>query len=799
VTLRALASLEEGLDDLRAESDVNIPDLGGFLGRPEAGLSAGGNLVVTGASGTGLAFASEMQGRIGEAAIDTLTLRGSLQGSVFRLDTLRLRSGILRADGGGRMALRGDPGETEGSDLTISATTVDLSPLGPLFGLPELAARSGGGELHVTGPGGNPSLATSLDLGPWRMGKLSGDTAHVKASYDPDEVTLAMWLQAPQGRGAIDVALRADPRPEEARGILERLDISAPESTWALDAPVPFTWKDGPRIDGFLLRSPGQGRISIDGSIDPLGEQDLTLRLAEASFSGVAKFLGLESLTLMADGQMHLTGPAASPDAEGDLSLVLAVNGDPATSMEARFSLTLLSRAFDISWARALFPDGTVAALGGVLSAEARATGPVDQLDFEGRVGLSDGMIRLPASGTRFQEINLSAEFRNHEVQIVEASVSSGPGSADIQGRLALRGFGLEEMDLTARLDRFLAWNTPTLSATLRGNVSLRGTIQEPLLAGTLDLEGSKVGLDDFSSGTEVEAVELTDEDYRMLEDYFGYQTQRKETGPTNLVEGFGLDLSLSFDRDVWVNRSRQPRVSLEIRGELEVTKEPHGDLQAVGTIETLPGRSYFRQFGRRFSVQEGELTLTGDPSEFSFRMDAQWEVPSYSNPDEAEVVVNLEVSGTTESLELTLSSDPDMDEADIVSYLATGRPQSALASSGADPSALDIPGLGTSIATGALAGVLEGYASDAVDLDVVEIKVDPVKGTILIAGRYVSPNLYLGFRQPVTFSENNKKTRIENQASEVELEYRWFRWLTMNVQGGASEIRLFLRARYAY
>ena len=102
-------------------------------------------------------------------------------------------------------------------------------------------------------------------------------------------------------------------------------------------------------------------------------------------------------------------------------------------------------------------------------------------------------------------------------------------------------------------------------------------------------------------------------------------------------------------------------------------------------------------------------------------------------------------------------------------------------------------------MAMGAMANVLEGLASEAVELDVVEVQVDPVQGTVLIAGRYVSPDLYLGFRQPVTFGQDNNRTRTQNQESEFELEYRWFRWLTMNVQGGASELRLFLKARYAY
>jgi len=335
------------------------------------------------------------------------------------------------------------------------------------------------------------------------------------------------------------------------------------------------------------------------------------------------------------------------------------------------------------------------------------------------------------------------------------------------------------------------------VTATLTGGLSLRGSAGEPLLTGNLVLEGSKIGLDNVSSGSEVRAVELTEEDYQMLEDYFGYSPRRREAKPSELLNRLGMELSLSFDRDVWVTRSRKPRISVEVRGELDIEKDSMGELRAIGTVETLPERSYFREFGRRFSVQEGELILNGDPAQFSFRMDSQWEVPSHSNPEEAEVVINLLVEGDAESLELTLSSDPEMDDADIISYLAVGKPQSDLASSGND--APDMSSLGASMAFGAVAGALEEFAGDAADLDVVEIRVDPVKGTTLIAGRYVSANLYLGLRQPVIFSESSRRDGSQNQNSEVELEYRWFPWLTLNFQGGSAERRVFLRARYAY
>jgi len=418
----------------------------------------------------------------------------------------------------------------------------------------------------------------------------------------------------------------------------------------------------------------------------------------------------------------------------------------------------------------------------------------MDQPVLDGRISLEEGFVHISDLGATYEEINLSAELKGQEARITQGRLASGSGTAEIQGVIAFERLRPHGLDLTAQPENFLAVSSPSTDATLSGELYLRGSVREPQLGGDLNLDGSKIWLDALSLGSDVQAVELTEEDYQMLEDYFGYRVAEGDEDPSEFVERLALDLVVHADQDVWINRSGKLSVALEVMGDLELKKDPLGDFRVIGTVETLPERSYFRQFGRRFAVQEGELTLTGDPSEFALHMDAQWEVPSHSNPDEAEVVVNLGVDGSAEDLELTLSSEPTMDEADIVSYLATGKPQSSLSSEDADAA-----GLGASMAMGAMAGFVEGLATEATALDVVEVQVDPVRGTILIAGRYVSPNLYLGFRQPVTFSESNKRTRTQNQESEVELEYRWFRWLTMNIRGGASEIGLFLRGRYAH
>jgi translocation and assembly module TamB len=845
VSLQGLAALGRGLEEVRIEGDIDLADLGTFIDRTETDLSARGKVGATWTPENGLVFSSDLEGRIGEASIDTFSVSGSFEDSALRLDTLRVVSDLLRANGGGSLALGEGRGRAAEWDLSVTADLLDLSALAPLVGLEELSTESGRIEFEAKGPPGDPSLEAFLELGPWLINGVSGDSAVIRAHRGSDEITLASQIQALRGRGSLDMALRANPGPDEKRGTLERLNISVPEAEWSLESQVPFSWKSGLQVDDLALAS-HQGRISLDGRLDRRGTQDLTLTFEQATLTGVLRLFGLGDVDLLAHGRIALTGAADSPVAEGELQLDLAVPEGGSVSADTRFSLvdsrlamdiqaldragapltlegtlpmafslapvedtaspassladqdsvdlTIRTQTFDISWVGALIPGGAIEVTAGQLSVDARASGPVDQPVLEGRIGLENGQVRFAALGTAYEDIDLSAELRDQSIRIGRARLTSGPGTAEIQGIIAVEGFRPQDLDLTARTDRFLAANTPTVGATITGDLNLRGSIQEPRVAGNLNLEGSELRLDDISLGSEVQAVELTEEDYRMLEDYFGYRIEERGGGSSDFVERLGLDLVVSFGQDVWINRSGKLRVALEVRGDLELEKDPMGDYRVIGTVETLPERSYFRQFGRRFSVQEGELTLTGDPAEFLLHMDAQWEVPSHSNPDEAEVVVNLGVDGDAESLELTLSSEPTMDEADIVSYLATGKPQSALASLEDDASSL-----AASMAMGAMAGVLEGMASEAVKLDVMEVQLDPVRGTTLIAGRYVSPNLYLGFRQPVTFSEGSSRTRTENQESEVELEYRWFQWLTVNVRGGASELGLFLRARYVH
>jgi hypothetical protein len=95
--------------------------------------------------------------------------------------------------------------------------------------------------------------------------------------------------------------------------------------------------------------------------------------------------------------------------------------------------------------------------------------------------------------------------------------------------------------------------------------------------------------------------------------------------------------------------------------------------------------------------------------------------------------------------------------------------------------------------------GFAEEAAQEAIGLDVLQVRFDALQGATLVAGRYVDPQLYVGFRQPLQYKESNSPSSSVQTTTSVELEYAIYQWLLLNLQGETSKVRSFIRARHAY
>ena len=613
-----------------------------------------------------------------------------------------------------------------------------------------------------------------------------------------------------------------------------------------------ITYDEEYRVNNLLLYSEDQ-QIAVDGVIDPDGEQNLVLTIESFRIGGVADLLDYEGLDGTLNGYLDLTGPAAAPRIEGRLDLgivsrsrpagdltvqvgydslrlhldalvthkngsTLAVDGylpvdlsiapaDSATigegvqleagqvSGRSRVSFTAKADSFAIGWINPFLDDETIDDLDGRLTADIAVTGTLDNPELDGALRLSDGRFRLPEFGVTYRDLQAQAVLERNQLQLSQATLRSGSGEAVADGTVSFANLTLGEFDINARLKDFRAVASDEYHATVSGNLQLNGSTRAPVVTGNLEVVSADVYLENIAAG-DIEVVKLTERDLRMLEEQFGYRVGEEDTTTFDFYEAMEMNLNVELERDTWLRQSQNPEMAIQLTGRLSVQKQPAADPQMFGTIEVLSQRSYINQFGRRFNITNGNITFNGPAANFVMDVEAEYQVRSRQNAGQPEATIILSLSGRLENLELELNSDPPgMENTDILSYIATGRPAGQTFQLGGG-----LLAGGADLAASQIANIVEGVAAQELGLDVMEIQQSGLRGAELIAGKYVSPKLFVGVSQPVTFTST---ARDPNQsganATEITLEYEIIDWLLLRFSGGRTSLQGNLLWEYAY
>jgi len=624
---------------------------------------------------------------------------------------------------------------------------------------------------------------------------------------------------------------------------LDSLSVDLPTRRWRLARPVTVRWGD--RIDpGGLELAAGSSRIALGGHLDRSGTQDLTIRLDSVPLAGFADLAGIQRLEGVLDGSLDVGGPASDvtlagrldariggttgavtlrpaeggglgvdvawTDAQGDPLRVVGTvpfpvaltRGAPAPSTPGAVALDISARSFSLGWVTPFLGPLGVERFDAALTADGRLQGTLDQPSLTGSASLAGGRVEIPRQGVAYADVHGDLEFAGDHVHIPSLTATS-EGTAEVSGDIALAPLKRPGFDLKVHARRFQVVDNAWTRLRTTGDLTLSGDLGAPVVGGSVQLEATDIYLDQLGQGVSVRPVELTAEDYRMLESYFGYRPPSSMATPADPLLPWSIHLSLDIGNDVWVRRRTQPELRVQVDGSLDVRKQPGDSIQLFGTVESLAERSYVEQFGRRFSITSGSVTFNGSPMDWRVSAEATYDVPSSRDPRASEAVITMDVSGGPDDLRLTLGSQPAMENADILSYLATGQPAASAMELGSPGSgaAGGVLGAGEAFALGQVAGALEETAQQAVGLDVVEIRQNGLKGVTVVAGRYVNPRLFVGFQQPLTLAGGSDPNNQDQgfRATEVQVEYTWYRWLLVNVQGGQSALRLFFRTKYAY
>ena len=655
--------------------------------------------------------------------------------------------------------------------LAVTAQFGDLAELAALAGREEVRALTGleaalpaiagraDAELAVGGSLARPVVDadvgfTRLDLGmPWTA------DGTLRAGLDLGEggrVTLALDAST----AAFDLAAGAEGRlvDDGWQGAIGTLAIEEPRlGTWSLAAPAGLTLAGG-RIAleraclvnaGSELcaewRQAGGERIRISADAFELAVLAPLLPPA-VSLAGVVDLdIELASLTDAPAGTLLASGTAitldvatsetdsfttrfetVAIDAELDdwaltleAGLTSETTGRAAIAMRAadiRDRAAAVDGSIDILWPdlaalSLLSPD--VGEVGGTLAIAVDLGGTATAPELAGNATVRDGRIAIPAWDVLIERIEAEA-------------LSFDGGSLDFAGSGYIDD---AEIMLTGRteLDPQAGW--PTTLAIRGDNVPLsqrpdafvvaspefEASIRLPLIevSGTVVVDEALIAVEDLP----VQAV-------RVSQDSVVHgRAEDTEVRPLDLTANITVELGENV-------RYTGSNLSTDLSGTLRVQYESGFSPTASGTVG-LDGT--YDAYGQSLDLESGELLFAGPLDNPALDVRAVRRIGT--------TTVGIELGGTLLEPEVSIFSDPAMSEANALSYLMFGRPLSATDDSDAATLESTALALGLQQALPAIQRV-----GETIGLDELSIQPTGLDAGALMAGKYLSPKLYMSY-----------------------------------------------------
>ncbi|MCW5891677.1 MAG: translocation/assembly module TamB [bacterium] len=650
----------------------------------------------------------------------------------------------------------------------LDALTVDASLGARDLRSEAVSARRLDATVRLDGLGGSAPWARAWFGGtgivqsgqpPWRADGAAG----WRRAASEDRGTVS--VRASRADGAVAaLALDGAGAGERFAGRLSTLRVGLPgETAWALVAPARWRLADGVVSADRLALTAGSQRVMIEGSLGVPGRNAARVAIAALELGPICRQLGERPCGGTVAGTLTLGGTAAAPtldgalraaavrveretygdvtldvryagqrlglraqlvhadagrlDADATIPLDLAWHGSHPDLRMQPVQIGLRTAGLDLGFVPLLVPR-TLRRLDGRLTADLRLAGPWGALRGSGTAALSASAITLSATAVTYEGVEGRVRLDGDTLLIEQLDARAGNGTLHASGRLGLREGAAGGVAATIRLDRFLAVNLAAYRAHVSGTLRLAGSVPAPVIEGDIDVADAVIRPSVLPTSAPSLEADPTIE-------VVGLPPAAVEPAPPgpDLLDALTLGLRVRIERDAWIRRDD---ADIELAGDLQVTKTPQAPTLLRGRIRLVRGSYAFQ--GRRFTLERGVVIFDGEnPPDPALQVEATHRAGDYR------VVVAL--GGTATHPTLTLTSEPPLDQADILAVLLFGRPAHDLRRE----QSVDLQRQAVALAAGYVAPELRRSVMDAFGLDTLDLGATEVS-----AGRYLTQDIFL-------------------------------------------------------
>ncbi|NUP07672.1 MAG: hypothetical protein HOW73_16615 [Polyangiaceae bacterium] len=407
-------------------------------------------------------------------------------------------------------------------------------------------------------------------------------------------------------------------------------------------------------------------------------EASIDLRGVHVSRGGrTVKLARSDAPVVVKNGDLSLPEIGLSLEDKSGVSIGFTAKGKilRVFQEEPKLDASVTIAPFDLATLRDDIPS--VDRIAGILSGSVEVTGNLTAPKVTGYAKLRDGALAITDVPATLEQIAVDIALGDGEVRVTKATASVGAGTIDVTGRIPIEGLGYgtgsatitargvklpvgEGIDVVSDADLDLtipaSWRTDDPLPELRGTVSVTSFLYKRPIALSLDLGE----LSRTIGRSEVDA-------YDPEGDFLKFAL--KIVSPRPLV----------VRNDLADVRLEIVDPGLEVSG----TNQRYG---AKGALKVLQD-SKIRLRNHEFDVREGYVRFN-DPTKVKAEIDVQasTDMRRYASAQAESTTetqtgsttagqwdVNIHAHGSTEDLKLDLSSDPPMDQEDIVLLLTVG------------------------------------------------------------------------------------------------------------------------------
>ena len=422
---------------------------------------------------------------------------------------------------------------------------------------------------------------------------------------------------------------------------------------------------------------------------------------------------------------------------------------------ETSVDLELTSEGYSLDFLR-IFSNSIERIEGSFSSSGLSLNGTLSKPRIKGDLEIDNLNLLLTQLRNNLFTQHAKLSFNGAKMTLPRTEFRSETGKAYLRGKMNLS-------DLTYHADvemEKIRFNPHSIKTDLSGNLKIEKKDEFLSVKGTTKVTAGRIRLypSRLKSVKDISFIDKTEN----FTDEFSLEKQN-QTGFYR--EKTGLDISVDISSGTWI---KTKEANFNTRGKLRLKKEPGADLNMQGNIVSSEG--YYTVFGKLFDIEDAALNFTGATQNPALNVKAYYDV--------GDVDVYVNVTGDLGEPDLSLSSNPDLEEIDIISYIVFGASSNRLQ----NRQRAFVGKFATAVAAGGISELL----SSEIGLDLLSIQEGErgFEDSTLKVGSHVTKDIFVGYERSPSSTSIDPTAQMRNK---LNLEWKLNRRFSVESQMGGE------------